>query len=129
MSEFKDTNGEYWNMSQSDKDLYDSLTDSQKKAFEKQYFAIQKQKEKLNAAKSKMQKLKSAQAAAERKARNHRLIQIGGIVEKYCGDISNLESFEDYIKKYAYAIKGSQSPIERREESAPSGETTQDYFS
>lgn len=47
--------------------------------------------------------------AKERKERNHRLIQVGALVEKYSGDINNLEAFEEYLKQYGSYIKKTQA--------------------
>lgn len=47
----------------------------------------------------------------ERKERNHRLIQVGALVEKYSGEITNLDSFETYLKSYGTYIKKGQSEI------------------
>ena len=47
--------------------------------------------------------------AKERKERNHRLIQVGALVEKYAGKIINLDSFEAYLKNYGSYIKKNQN--------------------
>ena len=44
----------------------------------------------------------------ERAKRNHRLIQIGAEVEKYCGTITDLEAWAKYVSQYAGAIKQTQ---------------------
>ena len=44
-----------------------------------------------------------------RKERNHHLIQVGGIVEKYV-KVTNLEAFEGYIKQWEGAIRKTQEP-------------------
>lgn len=60
----------------------------------------------LQAKKKKLVAIKNAKA---RKERTHRLIEIGGIVEKYAGEIVDLQGFESYIKQYANAIKSRQT--------------------
>lgn len=50
----------------------------------------------------------------ERKERNHRLIQVGALVEKYSGEITNLDSFETYLKSYGTYIQKSQIENLRR---------------
>jgi len=55
--------------------------------------------------KARKKALQSKVKSEERKARNHRLITLGGIVEKYCGEIIDLDTYEGYVKQYANAIK------------------------
>lgn len=47
--------------------------------------------------------------AKDRKERNHRLIQVGALVEKYSCEIKNLEAFENYLKQYGSYIKKTQA--------------------
>ena len=77
-----------------------------KEAIEQQ---IEQEKAKLEKLKKLLKQKEQAEKAKERKERNHRLIKIGGIVEKYAGEIIDLESFEAYVNKYAAAIKKTQS--------------------
>lgn len=121
----------YDSLSVNEKKLYDKLSDVQKKTFEKKWLDVEKQKEKTKQAKAQLSKMAAAQRNKEQKERNHRLIVLGGIVEKYCGQIVNLEAFEKYIEQYSYAIKKVNVPIEEKEESAPSGDDTHasDFFS
>lgn len=58
---------------------------------------------------AKEKKLIASKNAKARKERTHRLIAIGGIVEKYAGEIVDLQGFENYIKQYANAIKSRQT--------------------
>lgn len=44
-----------------------------------------------------------------RKARIHRLIEVGALVEKYAGEITNFERFEEYLKQYGGYIRKNQS--------------------
>lgn len=43
-----------------------------------------------------------------RKARTKRLIRIGAEVEAYCGEITDLDAFKDYLQQYSAAIRGTQ---------------------
>lgn len=45
----------------------------------------------------------------ERRERNHRLIQIGAIIEKYAGTIVDLHAFETYVKETQTIIKQKQN--------------------
>lgn len=45
----------------------------------------------------------------QRKARIHRLIEVGALVEKYAGEITNFERFEEYLKQYGGYIRKNQS--------------------
>ncbi len=109
----------YDSLSVNEKKLYDKLSDSQKKTFEKKWLDVEKQKEKTKQAKAQLSKMAAAQRSKEQKERNHRLIVIGGIIEKYCGEIINPETFEEYIKRYSYAIKKTQETVPDKEEKAP----------
>ena len=44
-----------------------------------------------------------------RKARTHRLLEVGALVEKYAGEISSIEMFEEYLKKYGGYIRKNQA--------------------
>lgn len=44
-----------------------------------------------------------------RKARTHRLLVVGALVEKYAGEISSIEMFEEYLKKYGGYIRKNQA--------------------
>ena len=95
-------------LNEKDLSFYEGLTDSKKKIYEKKWISLERQKEKTNQAKAQLQKMKKAQSEKLRKERTRHLIEIGGIVEKYA-PVNNLEAFEEYIKKYAYAIQKTQS--------------------
>ena len=45
---------------------------------------------------------------AARKARTKRLIRIGAEVEAYCGEITDIDAFKDYLQQYSAAIRGTQ---------------------
>ena len=45
----------------------------------------------------------------ERKERTKRLIEIGALVEKYAGKVSNFERFEEYLKQYGGYIRKNQA--------------------
>ena len=66
---------------------------------------IENEKARLEKLRKQLKAKEKAENEINRKKRNHRLIQVGGIVEKYCDEITDLEGFEEYIKKYSYAIK------------------------
>lgn len=54
---------------------------------------------------------------AARKARTKRLIQIGAEVEAYCGEITDMDAFKDYLHQYSAAIRGTQLEEEERKNS------------
>ena len=57
--------------------------------------------------------LKKRYSEQQRKERTHRLIQIGAIVEKHAGGITDLDAFNDYIFKNADTIRAMQKvPVE-----------------
>lgn len=58
--------------------------------------------------KAQKRQLQARAKADERKKRTHRLIQIGAEVEKYCGEITDLESFSKYVSQYSAAISNTQ---------------------
>lgn len=66
---------------------------------------------KLDNIKAQKRALVARANAEERKNRNHRLIQIGAEVEKYCGTITDIEAWAKYVENYAGAIKQTQKPI------------------
>lgn len=66
---------------------------------------------KLDNIKAQKRALVARANAEERKNRNHRLIQIGAEVEKYCGTITDIEAWAKYVEHYAGAIKQTQKPI------------------
>lgn len=45
----------------------------------------------------------------QRKARTHRLLVVGALVEKYAGEISSIERFEEYLKQYGGYIRKNQA--------------------
>lgn len=50
---------------------------------------------------------------AARKARTKRLIRIGAEVEAYCGEITDIDAFKDYLQQYSAAIRGTQKKDSR----------------
>jgi hypothetical protein len=64
--------------------------------------------EKMNQIKAQKRALQNRAKAEERKKRTHRLIEVGGVVEKYVGEITDLIAFDKYIQQYANAIKSTQ---------------------
>lgn len=59
--------------------------------------------------KARKRALLARESDAKKAKRTNRLCNIGGIIEKYCGIITNEEAFEAYVNKYSAAIKGTQS--------------------
>lgn len=116
---------DYGKLSDRERKLYDTLTDAQKKTFEKNWIGVEKQKEKTKQAKARLTKMAHAQAAKERKERTHHLIEVGALVEKYV-QITNLDGFEEYLKQYSYAVQKTQKEAPVKEE-APADVPT-DYI-
>ena len=56
---------------------------------------------------------------SKREKRNHRIYTIGGIVEKYCGEITDLDAFEKYINKYAKSINSFIEKDQNAEQEKP----------
>lgn len=79
------------------------------KSIEEQLESIQKKQAQL---KARERQLKAKQSKAEREKRTHRLCTVAGIVEKYCGEITDYEAFERYVSQYANAIKATQKQNE-----------------
>lgn len=98
---------DYGKLSDKERKLYDTLTDAQKKTFEKNWIGVEKQKAKTKQAKARLTKMAHAQATKERKERTHHLIEVGGVVEKFV-HIDDLKEFEKYIEKYRGAILNTQ---------------------
>ena len=63
---------------------------------------------KMDNIKAQKRALQARANKEERAKRNHRLIQIGAEVEKYCGTITDLEAWAKYVSQYAGAIKQTQ---------------------
>lgn len=63
---------------------------------------------KLNQIKAQKRALQNRAKTEERKKRTRHLIELGGVVEKHCGSITDLKAFEKYISQYANAIKSTQ---------------------
>lgn len=63
---------------------------------------------KIDNIKAQKRALQARANKEERAKRNHRLIQIGAEVEKYCGTITDLEAWAKYVSQYAGAIKQTQ---------------------
>ena len=76
---------------------------------EEQLARIQKKKAQL---KARERQLKAKQSKSERDKRTNRLCTVAGIVEKYCGTITDYEAFERYVSQYANAIKATQKKDE-----------------
>lgn len=65
---------------------------------------------KIEQLKAQKKAILQREKQAARKARTKQLIQIGGAVVAHCGEITDLEAFNEYLEKYAYAIKRTQEP-------------------
>lgn len=64
--------------------------------------------EKEKQIKARKRALRSRANAIKKTERNHRLILIGAEVEAYCGEITDLESFKEYLAQYKGAIRATQ---------------------
>lgn len=64
--------------------------------------------EKIEQIKAQKKAILQREKQKERKARTKRLIQIGAEVEFFCGEITDLDAFKNYLAKYANAIKKTQ---------------------
>ena len=64
--------------------------------------------EKIAQLKNQRRRLQNKVNSEEKKARDRRHFKIGELVEAYCGEITNHESFKKYLEQYSYAIKRTQ---------------------
>ena len=64
--------------------------------------------EKQAQLKEQERKLTAQKKEKEKKARNHRLICIGAEVERFCGEITDMQAWANYVSQYANAIKNTQ---------------------
>lgn len=76
-----------------------------RKTKEQQLADIETKLEQLKAQKKAIQQ---KQKQEQRKARTKHLIEVGALVEKYCGTITDMNKFSKYLDTYAYAIKRTQ---------------------
>ena len=66
---------------------------------------LEKLKERESQIKEQIKQEKAKLKAQERKARNHRLIELGALIESRCGEL-DLEKFAEYLDSYeSYIIK------------------------
>jgi hypothetical protein len=66
---------------------------------------LEKLKEREAQIKEQIKQEKAKLKAQERKARNHRLIELGALIESRCGEL-DLEKFAEYLDSYeSYIIK------------------------
>lgn len=63
---------------------------------------------KIKELQAKVKAERAKESEQKRKERTQRLIRVGALVEKYAGEITNLEAFEMYLQKYGEYIKKSQ---------------------
>lgn len=68
----------------------------------------ERQKQQLEKTKKAIKAAQKAQAQKERAQRTHRLIEVGARVEQYCGEITDLEAFSEYLRQWSNAIKKTQ---------------------
>lgn len=66
---------------------------------------IRQIEERIEALKKRKREIQNREKERLRKERNHRLIQIGGLVEKYAGGEIDLELFEKYCQQFGNALK------------------------
>ena len=140
-------------LTEKEKDLYNQMNEKQKASFEKNWISLEKQKLKMKQAQARMTKLKNATKEKERKERAHRLIELGATIEKTIRDtdmpeetvkhlieigaaverhvkITDVAAFDEYIKKYAQAIRKYQAPAHQApapQSSAVSGPSTPSF--
>lgn len=66
---------------------------------------IEKLEKEIAQKKERLKQEKAKLKAQERKARNHRLIELGALIESICGEL-DLEKFAQYLDSYeSYIIK------------------------
>ncbi len=119
---------DYSKLKKNEQILYDKLTDKQKSDFEKKWIKIEQQKKKTEQAKAQLKRFQKEQSEKERKARTRHLIEVGGIVEKYVS-ITNMENFEEYIKKYKFAIENTQKQAVQETENSSAASPVGDNLS
>lgn len=66
---------------------------------------IRQIEERIEVLKKRKREIQNREKERLRKERNHRLIQIGGLAEKYAGGEIDLELFEKYCMQYGNALK------------------------
>lgn len=97
---------DYSKLNRNDKRCYDAMTDSEKQSFERIWVNIETQKARLvqqkNLSRERANRDHKILAEKERKARNHRLIERGAILEAYIRnplDFTN-EQIKDIVSKF-----------------------------
>ena len=66
---------------------------------------IEKLEKEIAQKKERLKQEKAKLKAQERKARNHRLLELGALIESRCGEL-DLEKFAQYLDSYeSYIIK------------------------
>lgn len=121
---------DYGKLTDRERKLYDKLSEAQRKTFEKNWINVEKQKQKTNQAKARLQKMAKAQSEKERKARTHHLIEVGAAVEEFI-EITDIDGFREYIKQWKGAIQKTQkaAPIEEQEKAPEYTPTNEGFFS
>lgn len=121
---------DYGKLTDRERKLYDKLSEAQRKTFEKNWINVEKQKQKTNQAKARLQKMAKAQSEKERKARTHHLIEVGAAVEEFI-EITDIDGFREYIKQWKGAIQKTQkaAPIEKQEKAPEYTPTNEEFFS
>ena len=69
---------------------------------------ILNEKARLEHLRKQLKAKEAAEKKIQKRQRDHRLIQIGAIVEHYCGEIEDLDAFSNYIQQYSRAIQRTQ---------------------
>ena len=69
---------------------------------------ILNEKARLEHLRKQLKAKEAAEKKFQKRQRDHRLIQIGAIVESYCGEIEDLDAFSNYIQQYSRAIQRTQ---------------------
>ncbi len=98
-----------WELPDKEYKFYQSLPEKDKRTYEKNWLAVETQKQKLAQARARQQKARAAATKRERASRTHRLIEIGNAVEavlkKALGDIDgvigadDIQALTDYLQK------------------------------
>lgn len=77
---------------------------------------INEYEKKIAEYRNRLKSEKAKESKQTRKKRTRRLIQIGAIIEKYCGEIANLEALEGMLSKSIVIVHGLQKGQEKPQE-------------
>ena len=102
---------DYQKLNKKDQKYYDAMTDSERQNFERIWVNIETQKLRLmqqkNASKERANREKRSLAEKERKARNHRLIERGAILESCI--IDPIELSNEQLREIVTRVFQSES--------------------